>query len=173
MAAEKPTPCTMRQTTNTASLELTAGTNVPASSSAAPPTITRNRPARSTSGPHTMRAAAAAAENTAASTPAKAALPPMCAMNTEVPELRPWPTMKQQSVPATTITNSGDHRRSRLRAPRRSCAPALQGAAPAPGDPMGAWLPPAPSASGLPNSAIPSSESYASGSSSAAAPSDI
>ena len=34
-------------------------------------------------------------ENTAASTPANAVLPPMRAMNTEVPELRPWPTMKQ------------------------------------------------------------------------------
>ena len=112
VAAEKPMPCSTRQIANTAVPDANTGRIVPTNKNNVPPSITTTRPTLSMTGPHAMRATAAEAENTAASTPASVAPWPMWSRYTDVPELSPWPTMKLHSVMMMMKMNSGDHSRS-------------------------------------------------------------
>ena len=76
VAAEKPAPCRMRNTTKGATSWVNRGPTVPTMSTANPKSITMRRPRPSISGPESRRTTAAAPENTAAKTPAYAAVPP-------------------------------------------------------------------------------------------------
>ena len=76
VAAEKPAPCKKRKITKGTTLWVNSGPIVPTMSTANPTSITMRRPRPSISGPESRRTTAAAPENTAAKTPAYAAVPP-------------------------------------------------------------------------------------------------